>query len=494
MYTVAEANKYLASKIIKESKYRPLYHFTADFGWINDPHGIVKLNDEYHIYFQYYPFDTSNPCTCWGHTTTKDFIHFSKVDCVIAPDSSYDMLGCWSGSLILKNETIYLYYTGYSRNEKGEERQTICLATSKDGINFKKYKGNPIITESKIPLEASKIDFRDPCIFIKNDTYYLLAGSKNIETKKALLLLYKSNDLYNFEFDHFVFEESKFGTMFECPNIIQFKDMNYFVLSPQNILPRNDSFFNVSSNIYFKCDDRFIKERIKLDSVKEIDHGLEFYATNIFDDEKIAISWLEMWGRRYYLNEIKEDFINSFSLAKKISQLNGKLAFKPLNIYDEYFTKKDSFAGKIDKNNPLLKEINLSSKLNISLKEIKNKLIEIQLFKKEDEYVRLLIDTNKHRLTLDRSKLKIQLGGVDPSSSKDGIRYLSLSKNLELLDLVIYIDRISCEIFLDDFRDSISFLSFNLGNKMLIKSEESIICSLEICDFIDNKKTGRTKE
>ena len=36
---------------------RLLFHVEPEFGWLNDPNGLVQIGDTYHIYHQYDPFE-----------------------------------------------------------------------------------------------------------------------------------------------------------------------------------------------------------------------------------------------------------------------------------------------------------------------------------------------------------------------------------------------------------------------------------------------------
>ena len=165
-------------KPMKKDYYKPVYHFSASDGWLNDPNGLVYFNGKYHMFYQYHPnCHIGQPDRVqWGHAVSNDMIKWHDLPVALVPGEKYDKDGCWSGTAAVKDGKLYLLYTGFVRTKNGS-RQTQCLAWSDDGIHFEKYAKNPVIGSDKIPKYASVQDFRDPDIFLCNGKYYVVVGS-----------------------------------------------------------------------------------------------------------------------------------------------------------------------------------------------------------------------------------------------------------------------------------------------------------------------------
>ena len=195
--------------------YRPEYHHTASYGWMNDANGLVYKDGEYHLYFQYNPYGSKWGNMHWGHSVSKDLVHWDHLEPAIARDT----LGhIFSGSAVVDKfnsagygkDAIIAFYT--SASDKNGQIQ--CLAYSNDnGRTYTKYEKNPILT----PFDGLK-DFRDPKVFWYEPTqkwYMIVSADKNMR-------FYSSTDMKNWEY------LSQFGegygvqpNQFECPDFIQ---------------------------------------------------------------------------------------------------------------------------------------------------------------------------------------------------------------------------------------------------------------------------------
>ena len=143
-------------------KYRTVYQHTPLYGCMNDANGLVYKDGEYHLFYQYNPYGSMWGNMHWGHSVSKDLVHWEHLEPALARDT----LGhIFSGSSVVDDAntagygagTIVSFYT--SASDKNGQIQ--CMAYSTDnGRTFTKYEKNPILT----PFDGLK-DFRDPKVF-----------------------------------------------------------------------------------------------------------------------------------------------------------------------------------------------------------------------------------------------------------------------------------------------------------------------------------------
>ncbi len=275
--------------------YRPSYHFTPLYGWMNDPNGMVYKDGEYHLYFQYNPYGSKWGNMHWGHAVSRDLIHWEHLDPAIARDPVGHI---FSGSSVVdkKNtagfgkDAIIAIYTNNSVNH--DEVQ--CIAYSNDnGRTFTKYEGNPVLT----PFDGLK-DFRDPKVFwYEKDKCWFMIVSADKETR-----FYKSKNLKKWDY------VSAFGKglgqqpcQYECPDFFQLPvngdEKNKKWVMTMNINP--GCWFGGSATEYFVGD--FDGKNFTCpdaNEVKWLDWGKDHYATVTFSNtgsRVLAITWMSNW-------------------------------------------------------------------------------------------------------------------------------------------------------------------------------------------------------
>ena len=225
--TLREARKYeeASEKLIKEEE-KPAFHLAARTGWMNDPNGFSYYKGEYHMFYQYYPYDSQWGSMHWGHAVSSDLLHWKHLPAALAPDEFYDRDGCFSGSAVeLDDGRQLLMYTGVvrerQRNGGISEVQTQCLAVG-DGTDYEKYEKNPVLDESDLPEGCSRFDFRDPKIWRKDDgTYCCIVGNRPADGSGQILLFTSPN---GFQWNYkkvFCTNNHRFGLMWDCPDFFK---------------------------------------------------------------------------------------------------------------------------------------------------------------------------------------------------------------------------------------------------------------------------------
>ena len=299
------------------------HHYQPKSGWINDPNGLVYFGGYYHIFYQCAPnheVPWKEPM-CWGHARTKDFINFEELPIALYADKPYDSLGSWSGTAIVKDDTLYLFYASVEKLPEATEvykdsrKETVSMAYSKDGINFVKYEGNPIIND--FPADGG-CNFRDPAILEKDGKYYIIMASGQPENEVGRLLCYESENLTDWNYVG-VMKEWQNARYAECPSFLKYDDK--FMLCASYV--RMDE----SHNFYVMVGDfdgNTFTEKVS----GEVDMGPDQYAGQAFTDHlgrNILIAWVPGW--RY---QFKERCVGCMSLPRELTVKDGKVYGYPV--------------------------------------------------------------------------------------------------------------------------------------------------------------------
>ena len=466
-------------------KFRPVYHHTPLYGWMNDANGLVYKDGEYHLYYQHNPYGSKWGNMHWGHSVSKDLMHWEH----LAPAIARDTLGhIFSGSSIVDQENVAGYGAGsilaYYTSASDKNGQIQCLAYSKDnGRTFTKYEKNPVLR----PSDGLK-DFRDPKVFwYAPESKWVMIVSADKEMR-----FFSSKDLKDWTY------MSAFGngygvqpSQFECPDMVQLPvggdENNKKWALIVNINP--GCLFGGSATQYFVGDfdgTNFVCDT-KPEVVKWMDWGKDHYATVCFSntgDRVIAVPWMSNWQ---YANIVPtQQYRSANALPRELTMYSeGKdvcLAVNPVKELDalrketkeipaftvesgKEFTVDTLFAAN---DGAFEMDIELAADADCS---------GFKLMNGRGEYVDIYLDGKNGKLVMDR----VHSGIVDFGKNaiphekeahdnrvKNSINYVDdfalatwapLSKDKQH-KLRIFVDKCSVEIFLDGGKVAMTNLVF----------------------------------
>ena len=166
--------------------HRQKFHIQPMVGWLNDPNGLCKIGDTYHAFFQYGPFDVNGGVKHWGHVTSRDLLHWDYQPTMLYPDEPFDCHGVYSGSALVEDGTMYLYYTGnvkypgafdYIKQGRGHN---VCLAVSRDGLHID---SKQCLMYNKDYPAGLTCHVRDPKVFACEGRYYMVLGARTVDDR-----------------------------------------------------------------------------------------------------------------------------------------------------------------------------------------------------------------------------------------------------------------------------------------------------------------------
>jgi sucrose-6-phosphate hydrolase SacC (GH32 family) len=272
---------------------RPILHFTARDSWLNDPNGLIVHKGVYHLYYQNRPVEATFDEISWGHATSVDLVTWEEHPLAIPADERESV---FSGSVVFdadnssglgsaeKPPLVAIYASNFKSGSGMDGLQAQSLASSTDdGYTWTKYAQSPVVSRGSS-------NFRDPKVF----KYHADAGSYwvmvAVEAEDRQVVLYRSEDLMNWEY------LSSFGPanatlgLWECPDLFELggEDGGSAWVLIVNVNPGGPN--SGSAGQYFLGD----FDGVTFAPRSIVHEGREASATSVQQ-----YAWLD-WGRDYY--------------------------------------------------------------------------------------------------------------------------------------------------------------------------------------------------
>lgn len=469
-------------------KFRPIYHHTPAYGWMNDANGLVYKDGEYHLYFQYNPYGSKWGNMHWGHSVSKDLVHWTHEQPAIARDT---MGHIFSGSCVVDHnntagfgkDAIIAFYTSHKNLPGNHQRQQQCIAYSLDnGRTYTKYEGNPVLT----PFDGLE-NFRDPKVFWyapQNKWVMIVSADKNMR-------FYESKDLKKWSY------MSEWGAgygpqpnQFECPDFFEMAvDGNAQHKKWVMIVNINPGFaYGGSGTMYFVG--QFDGHKFTCDTapndVKWLDWGKDHYATVTYSNTPgriIAMPWMSNW--QYANLTPTQQFRSQNALPRELKlytadngeQLVSAAPVKETEALRNKATDLGSFEGekqaKIDNEGAF--------ELDFDLQAGTADKCGVEIANAKGEKVSIYYDVKAQRFVMDRAESGITEFGnkVEPhqlDNAQSLKRYKEVTVNYhnafalgtwapvpvkaDTHHVQIFVDKSSVELFVDGGRIAMTNLVF----------------------------------
>lgn len=435
-----------------KEKFRPVYHHTPAYGWMNDPNGMFYKDGVYHLYFQWNPYGSVWANMHWGHSTSTDLMHWKFEGCAIVPDA---WGAIFSGSCVVDHNNtagfgkgaVVAFYTSAKATPWGDVQSQSMAYSLDNGKTFTKYEGNPILT-------SSERDFRDPKVFWYAPGKHwvmMLAVGQHME-------IYSSANLKEWK------KESEFGAMqgahggvWECPDLVEIpvegtREKKWVLIC--NLNPGGP--FGGSAAQYFVGSfdgKKFVNESPT--QTKWMDWGKDNYATvtwnNAPDGRCIALGWMSNW--QYANNVPTRQYRSANTLARDLTlyREGQELYLKstPSSEVKKARGKKVSIPSfKVSEKHEmvnLFEEKQGAYEVEIVIQNAGASKIAFCLLNDKGEKVSMYYDLNRKQFVMDRS----ESGTVDFSKDFPAVTVAPANVDKELT-LRLFVDRSSIEAFGED--------------------------------------------
>lgn len=433
---------------IQLSKWREDFHIQTVTGLMNDPNGFSYFNNKWHLFYQWFPYGPVHGMKHWYHVESEDLMHWKNLGIALYPDTFCENKGCFSGCGFVKDDILYLVYTGNHKDENNIRHPYQLVAKmDKDG-NITKIP-DPIIKEQPGYTEHQ----RDPkLIFNKEDGYYYILLGAQRDNKTGCFLLYKSKEIesgWEFYSELKVEGFEDFGYMVECPDLEKIGEDWVLLFSPQGLEPKGDEFQNKFNNTYLvgSMDFEHATFTPKDGVLRELDRGFDFYAAqcayqNKYEDCAVLVGWFGCSDYSYPPTE-EEGYVGLQTLPRELFVEGAKLRQRSPRNFRKL--RGDTFIKSLTRpRDEDIVQTNMTRSAIYHIRNLDDSHLKIQLWKGTSTSGLVLeYHPETKMFVMDKGGLK------HPTNTEFGtVRKIYLENGLSMLD--IYQDRSSVECFINE--------------------------------------------
>ena len=391
-------------------KYRPLYHHTPAYGWMNDPNGMFYKDGVWHLYFQHNPYGSTWGNLSWGHSTSTDLVHWQYEGDPVMPDA-WGLI--FSGSSVVDTDNtagfgpgaIVAFYTSAKSTPWGDVQMQSMAYSTDGGKSFTRYEGNPILT-------STERDFRDPKVFWyapgKHWVMLLAVGQQ--------MQIFSSKNLKEWKHESdFGLKHGAHGGVWECPDLVELpiegtKEKRWVLIC--NLNPGGP--FGGSATQYFvgTFDGKKFTNQFPT-KTKWMDYGKDHYATVTFsnapDRRCVALGWMSNWQYAAVVPTKQYRSANTIARDLTLYRQGGDLLLKSAPSKEIEAARKDmkslkkfnvSDAYSIDN---LLDDNNGAYEIEMEIRNNGAEKIVFTLLNGKGESVKMYYDTALRQFVMDRS-------------------------------------------------------------------------------------------
>jgi len=433
-------------------KFRPLYHHTPAYGWMNDPNGMFYKDGVYHLYFQHNPYGSTWGNMTWGHSTSRDLVNWEFQGDPLLPDAWGTI---FSGSCVVDYENtagfgrgaVIAFYTSAKSTAWGDSQSQSLAYSLDNGKTFTKYVGNPILT-------SQERDFRDPKVFwYAPDKHWVMILAVGQEMQ-----IFSSKNLKEWKKESsFGAKQGAHGGVWECPDLVQLpvegsKEKKWVLIC--NLNPGGP--FGGSAAQYFVGT--FDGKKFTNESptqTKWLDWGKDNYATvtwsNAPDGRCIALGWMSNWqyqavlptsqyrgsntlARDLTLYKENGDYFLKSAPSPEIESLRGeKVSVPSFKVSDTYEI------------NSLLEHNDGAYEIEMTIKNSGASKIVFSLLNAKDEKIYMYYNVPQKQFVMDRS----ESGLTDFSKDFPAVTVAPVG-DTDIIRIRLFIDKSSIEVFGED--------------------------------------------